>query len=225
MEKSRLYLRKNPTKTQFYFFLYLLLAMHLAGALGLYLNLTRNLFEFLVPFNLISTFLLLLYFHQDWNKNFISFLFIAFIVGFGIEVLGVQTKMIFGDYWYETTLGLKLLDVPLTIGLNWIVLVYTSGMLIEKLIPKHHTVLKTLIAAVLMVLLDVFIEPIAIKHHFWDWANGNIPLQNYVVWYIVSFVLLLVFYNFRFDKKNDLAHFIFLVQCLFFILLNSFYLL
>lgn len=225
MENLKLYLNPNPTKTHFYISFYLLLAMHIAGALGLYFSFTRTLFEFLVPFNLLNTFLILLYFHQDWTKSFLLFLFITYIVGFGIEVLGVQTKMIFGNYWYETTLGLKFFDVPLTMGLNWVVLVYTSGMLIENFFSKFHFIFKASLGASLMVCLDIFIEPIAIKHLFWNWANEEIPLQNYIVWYIVAFVLLLVFYNSKFQKKNPLARYIFLIQLLFFVLLNTLYLL
>ena len=37
-----------------------------------------------------------------------------------------------------------------------------------------------------MVLLDIMIEPVAIELDFWQWEGGNIPLQNYLMWFIVA---------------------------------------
>jgi len=48
------------------------------------------------------------------------------IIGFLIEVIGVKTGYIFGRYYYGQSLGYHLLSVPLLIGLNWGVLLYST---------------------------------------------------------------------------------------------------
>ena len=58
-------------------------------------------------------------------KQMLAF-FLIFLLGFVVEVVGVQTGLIFGSYSYGATLGVKLFDTPLLIGLNWIFVSYSS---------------------------------------------------------------------------------------------------
>ena len=211
-------LEKPRTKTQYQMVLYLLISMHLAGLLGLQFAASRTLFEALVPFNLLATCGFLLYFHQDWNKAFFYFCGLSFLIGFGVEVLGVQSKVIFGNYEYAHTLGVKLLGVPLLIGVNWLVLIYVTGDLIEQFLGRFSIFFKAFLAALLMVVIDYFIEPVAIRHHFWVWLEGKIPLQNYIAWFLVSYILLLIFYRLPFQKQNHMSIPIYGVQLAFFVI-------
>ena len=74
----------------------------------------------------------------------------------------------------------------------------------------------------MMVFLDFFIEPVAIKYDFWSWTKIVIPFQNYIVWYIVSFLFLMLFYSSNFKKENKLAPILFIIQLIFFITLALF---
>jgi putative membrane protein len=98
--------------------------MYIAGIIGLNANATAELFKFLTPFNLVASLGILLYFHNDWNRNFIVFAVITFLTGYFIEVVGVKTGLIFGHYKYDRTLGFEILEVPPVIGVNWLLLVY-----------------------------------------------------------------------------------------------------
>lgn len=193
----------------------LIMSMHIAGSIGLQLDITRNLFEQLVPFNLIVSALLLLVFHEDWNKSFIYFIIIAFFTGYFVEVAGVQTGIIFGEYQYDTALGFKFLDVPLLIGVNWFILVYATGITSNFL--HKNLLLKSVLGASIMTALDYFIEPVAIEYHFWHWESEIIPLQNYFAWFIIAFVLHIFFNLLLFSKKNKVATPILIAQILFFI--------
>jgi uncharacterized membrane protein len=75
--------------------------------------------------------------------------------------------------------------------------------------------------AFLMVLLDFFIEPIAVELDFWSWQHGHIPFQNFLAWFIISFALLIVFHRIEIDKKNPIAFPFYAIQLLFFILQNA----
>ena len=188
--------------------------MYLAGLIGLNLPATASLFEVLTPFNLIASLILLLLFHTDWRPAFGLFCLTAFGLGFLAEVLGVHTGLLFGNYSYGTVLGWKIAEVPLTIGTNWLMLSYLCGSVIDRL--PVGTWVKIGLAAGLMTLLDVLIEPVAVQLGFWSWHTATIPLTNYLGWYGVSAVVFGAFYLLPFQKRNALAPLLLLLQFLFF---------
>lgn len=197
----------------------MLVVIHLAGILGIHSS-YRDMFLLLSPFNLLISCLLLFLNHRDFNKNFYLFCFICFTAGFFIEVLGVRTGLIFGNYKYGNTLGLKILNVPIIIGLNWLMLIYSIGMICHRL--NATIIVKSLTAAAILVVLDLFIEPVAVKYGFWNWISTSPPLKNYIAWFIVSFLLLFIFNSFNFTKSNRLAQSLFIIQLVFFISLTFF---
>lgn len=196
----------------------LLLAMHVAGAIGLALPQSRDFFQFLTPFNLLATAAIVFHFEEKKEFNYILFLVVTFLAGFFVEVAGVKTGAIFGAYQYGETLGFQWLEVPLAIGLNWAVLIYATGMFSDQF--KLPPVVKALIGALLMVVLDLLIEPVAIKLDFWTWQAETIPLQNYMAWFAVSVILQLLYQFLPFSKNNSLAIRLLYIQGLFFLGLN-----
>ncbi|MEO0334269.1 MAG: carotenoid biosynthesis protein, partial [Bacteroidota bacterium] len=152
-----------------------LLVVHIAGIIGLAWSLTRPYFQWATPINLVVSALLLLFFHRQWNRAFAFFLVFTYVLGFGVEVIGVHSGVIFGSYQYGNTLGVKVMEVPLVIGVNWFILSYCIGSLCAQL--TVHPLVKSLLAASLMVLLDFFIEPVAVYFGFWHWKNEIIPLR------------------------------------------------
>lgn len=192
--------------------------MHLAGILGLFYELTRPIFLALVPFNLLANLALVLYFHQVWTKTFIAICIFVMLAGFGVEVVGVQTQAIFGNYWYETTLGYKIWGVPLLIAVNWLIVIYTSQAVVSffKLSPLLHILLATM----LTVGLDILIEPIAIRFDFWDWAGGIVPLQNYIGWGGTSLVFHIIFTFSKSFQASKVAVALYLCEILFFVMLQ-----
>lgn len=198
----------------------LMAATYLAGMIGLQLSFTRPYFLALTPFNLLLSAAILFSFHRDRNRAFLLFCLISFLTGFFIEVAGVASGLIFGEYSYGSTLGVKWLEVPLIIGINWLMLIYSTGIICAGL--KTHPALKAAAASLLMVLLDVFIEPVAIAYDFWSWESLPVPVQNYVAWYIISFFLHLLFFFLPFRKENPAAKFLYLFQLVFFLILCLF---
>jgi len=192
-----------------------LFVFHAVGFWGLVYSGRAAYFQALTPMNLLLTNVLLFSFHRRWNSRFLLFAGVVFAVGFAAEVVGVHTGLLFGTYRYGAALGLKLWEVPLLIGLNWLMLVYATGHITN--LTRWAKVPKALLGAVLMVLLDFFIEPVAVQYDFWSWQADNIPLSNFVGWFIVAFALQLYFQKGGFFKSNRLAPYVYLVQLLFFI--------
>ena len=156
-----------------------------------------------------------------------------FLAGFFIEVIGVHSGIIFGKYWYGQTLGTKVLGVPLVIGANWLLLIYCSTTITQKIfeilkkkLPQNllfnSIFLKSIFASSLMVCLDYLIEPVAIHLDFWHWQNEQIPTQNFQAWFLIAFLLNYIFLKGNFAKSNSLAILIFILQFAFFISINIF---
>ncbi|MCI4671539.1 MAG: carotenoid biosynthesis protein [Bacteroidia bacterium] len=194
----------------------ILVVFHQVGVIGFHLPDTRAMFETLVPFNLLLSVIILLIFHKEWSIPFGVFAFISFWIGYGIEVVGVQTGIVFGAYHYETALGFKIAGVPPIIGLNWFMLVYCSNIISQKL--SNNIFIKATIGALLVLLLDFFIEPMAIAYNFWEWDNegGIIPTQNYLAWLLISWLLSFGFHTISTKKENAIAPALYVVQLLFF---------
>ena len=158
----------------------------------------------------------MIFFQKNKNLSFWLFLAISALAGYLIEVLGVKTGLIFGEYKYLTTLGPKIFEVPPIIGLNWFLMIYCTGSFVLSF-NTRNIFLKSLIGAVLMTAFDFFAEPVAIDQKMWSWTNNNPPIQNYVAWFAISFVLLIYFNKTSFEKKNKLSTAVFWFQWLFFV--------
>lgn len=197
----------------------LIILFYTVGLIGFLTPALNPLFLKLVPFHLLLMLMLLLISHSDKNRLFWVFIATTFLLGFIVEVVGVNTGWVFGSYKYGATLGFKVFNTPLLIGINWVMLIYTTGILINQFKFKS-LIFSSALGAVALVILDLLIEPIAIKFDYWNWYGRNIPLQNYFGWFGLSFFLLFFFLNMPFEKKNSSAIVLFFTQLAFFVALN-----
>jgi len=196
-----------------------LLIIYVVGLVGILLPIHPD-FVLLTPLNLLISLGLVLSFHKVWNTKLYTFIVIAFLTGLGIEILGVNTGLVFGEYEYGRVLGWKIAETPLMIGVNWIMLVYCSGVTMQYFLEDKNWFIKSILGAGIMVLLDILIEPVAMAYDFWDWTNDIVPLQNYIAWYMIAFVLLVCFYKLEIAIKNKVAVALLVLQFLFFGILN-----
>jgi len=197
--------------------IFVLVVLHLVGLIGI-LSPFRDWFIALTPVNLLITFGLLLWNHEGLSEKTIWVLLVAFFGGIGIEILGVSTGVIFGEYTYGTVLGPKIAGAPIMIGVNWAILLFASAG-VAKFFFKTK-IQRWIFGSSLMVLLDIFIEPIAISLHWWQWSAGIPGLLNYVAWFAVSVVMHGLYFALIEEQKNLLAARIFTIQFTFFLLLN-----
>lgn len=194
---------------------------YLVGVAGLSFERTEPLFRALVPFTLLFSIYFLWLFHEQHTLRFYLAAGVIFLAGFLVEVAGVNTGVIFGEYEYGRTLGIKLWNTPLMIGVNWLLLVYTSWILTGFVTGNRW--LRYALGGLAMVFYDIFLEPVAIRIDMWSWASPEVPLQNYVAWFFISVILLVVLdMNVR-NLKNKIAPSLFIIQVVFFILLNIIY--
>lgn len=211
---------------------------HVIGLLGL-LFFDKAFFIAATPYNLLLSFILLIWTQRDKNKSFFIFLLITVFIGLAVELIGIKTGLLFGDYTYGKTLGFSIKNLPLLIGINWFIIIYCCGVSIHTLLMKainrialdtgkSPMVIKALSViidgAILALLFDWLMEPIAVKLNYWKWnGNGTIPMKNYICWFAISLLLLTVFNFSKFNKQNYFAINLLLIQVMFFLLLRTFF--
>ena len=210
---------------------------HSIGLIGL-LFFDKAFFLAATPFNLLLSFVLLIWTQTDKNIAFFLFVAACFIIGIIVEIIGVNTGFLFGDYAYGNVLGPGIKNVPVLIGVNWFLIIYCCGISIHTLLMKainriaedsgkSPMALKALSViidgATLAVFFDWLIEPVAVKLGYWVWnGDGVIPMFNYICWFVVSLLLLMVFHFAKFNKQNKFAVNLLLIQLMFFLLLRTF---
>jgi putative membrane protein len=181
------------------FLIAIIVIFYSVGMIGTHIPNYRNSFFELSYFNLLLSFGILLASRVNMNKKFIGFLIFSFLIGMTVEWIGVHTGLLFGNYKYGENLGLKLFEVPLVIGLNWSMLTVITASFVDRI--KSTMIIKIVSSAALMTLFDVLMEPVAITSDFWHW-KGDIPLYNYVCWFIVSLVLQAVYFRNQLAESN-----------------------
>jgi bisanhydrobacterioruberin hydratase len=188
------------------------------------------------PVNLLLMFGLLVWTQKEKNIFFWIFLLLVVATGIAVEIIGVNTRLLFGDYKYGNVLGFKVANVPLIIGVNWFLIMYCCGISMQtvlmKAIDKVATETSTppmalkalsviIDGATLAVFFDWLMEPVAVQLGYWKW-NGEIPLYNYLCWFVISVILLALFHFCKFNKQNKFAVHLLLIQLMFFLLLRTF---
>ncbi len=190
------------------------------------------------PLHLLLMAGLLFYAQKKINASFILFFVACFVVGIAVEYIGISTGALFGNYEYGTVLGPGIQNVPFIIGINWFIIIYCCGIAVHSLLsnlsaklsnnivqpsPLMRTLSIIVDGATLAVFLDWLIEPVAVKLGYWQWlGDGEIPMYNYISWFAVSMLLLLVFQKLSFNKQNKFAIHLLLIQAMFFLLLRTF---
>lgn len=198
---------------------FIVILFHLVGLYGFLDSELTGHFITLVPFHLLLMLALMIISGYDGSSRIILFAVLIYLSGFAIEVAGVNTGFVFGSYTYGNTLGFKVWKTPLLIGVNWLILVYTTGIVLS--VYRLNKYLLAFCGAAILVLIDYLIEPVAIHYDYWAWTGRVVPLQNYLGWFVVSFLLFLFFASSEFRKQNSSAIVLFVAQVCFFMILNN----
>lgn len=183
---------------------------------------TKEIVVPLTSFGLYGFSILLLIVERK-RFTLISILWFFFIVvaTFFIEVFGVETGEIFGKYNYGDVLGIKLLEVPIIIALNWGFVLIGIYSFVNK-VKISSGIAKLILISSLIVMFDFLLEPIAIKLNYWNWDQGYVPIQNYIAWFLIALYFSSIGMSCKISTDTKLiSHYIF-AQSIFFIILNIF---
>jgi len=198
------------------------ISFYAIGLAGMIVPFSFPLFLKLIPLALLLSFFAIFLFHEQKIDLKTTVVFATiFLAGFFIEMIGVNTGVIFGEYWYGSGLGIKLFNTPLMMGINWVLMIYLSSSFVSSL--KLKPILSIFLASFAMVVYDLVIEHVAPIFDMWSWSGDSVPTQNYIAWFLIS----VVFHSFikacKINTHNVLAPLIFICQFLFFLVLLLFF--
>lgn len=195
---------------------WLLVIVHLVGGLGF--AMMPHTFARLVPLHLLFCLAVWLVNQPRWNVALTSWFLSCGVLGFGAEVLGVRTALLFGSYSYGPTLGPKLWDVPVMMAVNWSLLTAIVADVSAEVREARGwgPIRGALLGSLMLVAIDGFLEPFAVRYDLWQWTAGAVPIQNYVGWGGISFALLLPAHALRFRPNNPLSAWLLLLLGAFF---------
>ena len=173
--------------------------------------------DFFRPFTpltlLLTSFVFLI--HQPLkNTNYLLVFFMLALVGFSAEVVGVKTGWIFGEYVYGNVLGLKVMQVPLLISLNWALLI-AAGVLLSTYVSKKR-VFGSFIAAGIITGIDFLMEQVCGTMDFWYFKQGLAGIHNYLAWFVISFFCSFFFFKTLSRGNKPVAFLIISLQFFFF---------
>lgn len=195
------------------FSIFILALFHVSALIGVTLGYT-DWFISKTPFNLLLSFLLLVWnYPLDSIKKWMLGL-VFFLSGMTAEWIGVNKSWLFGVYSYGSNMGPLFDGVPYLIGVYWAVLVFITGSISTRI--SSNILVRILIGSSLMVILDYLMEAVAPVFNFWTFEGGIAPLENYLTWFAVAALLHFIFQKgtIKGDFKFSLA--LYLIQLVFF---------
>lgn len=167
---------------------------------------------------LVFGLLVFLQIYLKGSKGLLLWALVTYLFTFSMEALGVATGLVFGSYVYGDTLGLMILEVPVVIGFNWMIIVL--GLSVWVFRHVKNPLAGGFITAAGATLFDWIMEPAAIALDYWSWAGGDIPLQNYLAWFVIAFICSSAFGACKLRSSSNLGVYYVGIQILFFIALR-----
>lgn len=193
---------------------------YLVGLLLYMIPYTRPLFVSVTSLSLFLAVAVVLAFHRDWNVKTVSWFSFIVLSSFLLEMQGVESGELFGQYSYERGLAPMINNTPLIIGFNWLFLVYASNNIVHRFDAKPWMYI--LSGSLLMIFYDVILEWVAPYMTMWHFESGYPPFQNFLVWFAVALFYQTGFEVLKIKSNNPPARFLFGLQILFFVLIGTY---
>ena len=209
MNKQLRHIRSSPRLMIGILVLYYIVGMILFLVEG-----TRAIFSILTPLSLMMSFLAVLIYQLSWSPRLVLSFLTVFLAAIFIEIMGVQTGVLFGEYVYGKALGIKILDTPVMIGLNWLILIYCTSAIINHFFSNR--IIRIMFGAGLMVVFDLVLEYVAPVMDMWSWQTRYPGFRNFLMWFLVASIFHSLFQWLNLKIENRPARYLFLIQFLFF---------
>ena len=206
-----------PSNTSSKISVFIIWLFHLCGMVGISYG-NKDFFLAFTPINLFISFVLLFVNQKQLESKELKSAFLIFFIGMVSEILGVNYGLIFGDYVYLDNLGVKILGVPVLIGVNWIILTFITGSLSSFIFKNKYVPI--LMGAILMIGLDLLIEPVAPLLGFWIFDLQKVPLQNYLGWFVIGMITQALFQFKIAEKELTFSTHLLIINAIFFAFLN-----
>jgi len=203
--------------------LFILYAIYTIGVIGHAFDLTFPYMITLTPYVLLLFGGVVLIRTTGTDTRLLLWCLVTYIFTFAVEIVGVHSSIPFGEYHYGNTLGLKVAGVPLVIGLYWVIIVLGAIAIARRIcarIVRGHAFCCAFLAGSFTAIFDIPLEIVAINLDYWQWNASVAPLQNYIAWFMVAFLITLTYCKMKIQIKGMLIIHYFVIQFLFLLCLD-----
>lgn len=186
--------------------IWLLLAffIYAMGTVSILNPATRTEALHMTPVALLLTTVVLLFFAGTvYTWRMAGVLAAITILGFLIELAGIQTGWIFGQYRYTSNFGPRWWGTPPLIGLNWMFLSYAWAAVVGNSHPSPSY--RIIYAASGMLAYDLLLEQAAPLMQLWHWESTHIPIRNYISWFAIALLFQSLLRYSRINTHNTIA--------------------
>ncbi len=128
------------------------------------------------------------------RKEVLRLFLTAMSIGFISEKIGLSTGIPFGHYYYN--FPPYLFGIPIFVIFGWGIFSFISYLPIMHF-PRY---LKIVFFPLMMVIIDLSVDPIMVTAHYWTWEYSplnffGIPLTNFLGWYLVSLIIIFTMFK------------------------------
>jgi putative membrane protein len=128
-------------------------------------------------------------------KQAVIFITVLGIYALIIEGIGLLTGFPYGEFFYNDLLGARLFGVvPWTVAFAWTPLILASLAITRRMVKSLW--LRVLAMAMLLVLIDLVLDPGAVFLNFWRYSAGgvyyNVPWTNFAGWVLSGMIGALI---------------------------------
>ena len=142
---------------------------------------------------------------------------VIFLSGYLIELIGVQTGLLFGSYVYLDAMGPLIFGTPIIIGATWYAVVVGAVSIIRPL--KLNIFWKAVMSGILATVMDLLIEQVAMNYGLWQWEGDTVPLYNYICWFLFGSLFAFIYLKSTVNQ-NQTARYLYWIWLLFFLILT-----
>lgn len=209
-----------------------LVRFFMIGIVGILLPVSHSFFMYITPLVLMGCLAMILFYELTATRKrgtsyFITFSVTVYLVSLVVEMVGVNTGVLFGQYRYGATLGWQVAHTPLIIGVNWLILMLGAASISSGLSSFMgfsgtryvDTIFRIFTGAFLAVSLDFLLERVAPWMDMWSWETARIPGRNYLTWLILSIIFQSYYVLGKIQQRTVIAGSLFVLLFLFFLLL------
>ena len=133
-----------------------------------------------------------------WKKGTSVFLILGGISLAG-EMFAIVTGVPYGNFEYSSTLGFHLFNVPISVPLAYLPILFGSFAVSNHLLKCPTRLSHTLLSALFNTAIDFVIDPAAVIAAFWFWPEGGlyygVPLINFGGWMFTGFLYSQILYT------------------------------
>lgn len=168
--------------------------------------------------------IILLILHSIWTlgiKRSLTFILLTSLIGSTFEKLALNGVNIFGGPYVYNPVWPTFFQVPIMVIAYWAVFIYTAYCITNSFLfwadhnkpsknQKNFLSLLPLIIldGVLVVIIDLFLDPIQVKIGSWTWLEGgayfDVPIGNFLGWFFITIFPTGIFRIFEYFKPRKI---------------------